>query len=218
MPDETPPHAKRATSHHGRPRASELLDIFVEGHPDDRIVLGDLITLLGDRAFGALLLIFALPNMIPVPLPGLSTVLGLPMVLFAAQLMLGHPAPWLPARLARLTVRRETFLTMVGATKRYLVWAERLLRPRWSILTDGPGERLLGAVCLLLSLILILPIPLGNLLPAFAVALMALGLLEKDGVCVTIGLCVAAGSVTVVVAVVVLIVEAALLLYRQLFP
>jgi hypothetical protein len=89
-----------------RARVSELLDFFVAGHPGDRIVLGDLIDLLGDRAFGAMLLIFALPNMVPVPLPGLSTVLGAPMVLFAAQLMLGHPKPWLPARLSKLSIAR----------------------------------------------------------------------------------------------------------------
>jgi len=200
-----------------RARVSELLDFFVAGHPGERIVLGDLIELLGDRAFGAMLLIFALPNMVPVPLPGLSTVLGAPMVLFAAQLMLGHPKPWLPARLSKLSIARETFVTMAGASRGYLERVERFLKPRWLVLTDGRGERMLGAVCLLLSLILILPIPFGNMLPAFAVALIAVGILEKDGICVTIGLAVATFSVSVVIGVVTVMIKAGLLLIRHLF-
>jgi hypothetical protein len=68
-----------------------------------------------------------------------------------------------------------------------------------------------------LALVLSLPIPFGNLLPAFAIALMALGLLEEDGVCVLAGLVVAAISLTVVAGVIGMAVQAGLALVERIF-
>lgn len=184
------------------PRASELLDHFLERHPHDRVTLGKLVEVLGDRAFGALLLVFALPNLIPVPLPGLSTVLGIPMVLFAVQLMLGMPRPWLPRKLAELTLPRSTVEVLAARTTHWLQRAERLLRPRLIAFAEGPGERLIGLWVLVIALVLCLPIPLGNWLPAFAVCLMSLGIIEKDGLVVGIGAAVGAVSLAVVASVI----------------
>jgi hypothetical protein len=198
-------------------RASELLDRFLSSHREDRIALSDLVAALGDRAFGALLLVFALLNLIPVPLPGLSTVLGIPMVLLAAQLTLGRHKVWLPARLAAVTMPRDSFARMIGRAERHLQRIEKLLRPRWTRLTEGMAERGIGTVCLVLALVLSLPIPFGNLLPAFAIALMALGLLEEDGICVLAGLVVAAISLTVVAGVIGMAVQAGLALVERIF-
>ncbi|HYD32158.1 MAG TPA: exopolysaccharide biosynthesis protein [Azospirillaceae bacterium] len=181
-------------------RASELIDQFLEEYPSDEVTLGDLVAMLGNRAFGALLLVFALPNVIPMP-PGTSTVLGLPLVLFAAQMTLGLPKPWLPKRLARLPLDRAMLERWTNAGKRYIAWIEGMMKPRLPFLADVRFERALGAVCLLLALILSLPIPLGNMLPALAIVMMALGLLEKDGLVVLFGLITAAFSGVLVAAV-----------------
>ncbi len=61
------------------------------------------------------------------------------------------------------------------------------MRPRLHLLTLGIAERVLGAVCALLAFLLILPIPLGNLLPALSILLIALGLIESDGLCAMAG-------------------------------
>ena len=72
--------------------------------------------------------------------------------------------------------------------------AERLLRPRLLWLTCALGERLIGAVCLFLAVVLVLPIPFGNMLPAAAISLLALGVLERDGLWVIAGLITAAAG------------------------
>ena len=62
---------------------------------------------------------------------------------------------------------------------------------------------------------LALPIPLGNLLPAVAVTLVALGLIEKDGIFVALGLAVGAGSLALVAGVISAVVLTAIFFVRE---
>lgn len=77
-------------------------------------------------------------------------------------------------------------------------------------------EYVVGFICFLLSVMLALPIPRGNMLPALAISLMALGILEKDGLWVLAGLSVAAVSSVVVSGVVFALVKTAIFLVRQM--
>lgn len=179
----------------------------------ERITVGDLLQALGDRALGALLFIFAVPNVMPVP-PGVSTVLGAPLLFLAAQLMFGL-RPWLPAIVAKRSISREDLATLVRRVVPWLTKAEKLLRPRLRVLAGPPAEYLVGFVCLVLASILVLPIPLGNALPALAISLMALGVLERDGLWVLGGLVTAVASVAVVYGVVFAMAKAALYLLAR---
>lgn len=161
-----------------------------------RVSIGDLLAALQDRAVAALLLLFALPNVIPAP-PGTSALLGAPLVFLAAQLTFGL-RPWLPRLITERSITREHFAALVSRAAPWLDRAERLLRPRWTVLCRPPAEYGVGLVCLLLSVIVFLPIPFGNMLPAFAICLMALAILELDGLWVLAGLLTAAGSVALV--------------------
>ena len=181
----------------------------------ERIAIGDLLTALGDRAIGALLFVFAFPNILPTP-PGTSTVLGAPLIFLAAQLMFGW-RPWLPAVVAKRSMAQADFAGLVRRIAPWLERAERLLRPRWSGLARRPMEHVVGAVCLLLAVILVLPIPLGNVLPALALCLLALGVLERDGLWVLAGLGTAVAAVAVVWGVVFALVKTALFLLPQIF-
>jgi hypothetical protein len=179
----------------------------------ERIAVGDLLRALGDRALGALIFIFAVPNVIPVP-PGVSTVLGAPLLFLSVQLMFGL-RPWLPALVAKRSISREDLATLVRRVVPWLARAEKLLRPRVRVLAGPPAEYLVGLVCLLLACILVLPIPLGNALPALAISLMALGVLERDGLWVLGGLVTAVASVALVYGVVLAMAKAALYLLAR---
>ncbi len=165
-----------------------------------RISVGDLLSALGDRALGALMFVFAVPNVVPTP-PGTSTVLGAPLVFLAAQLAFGWK-PWLPGIISRRSMSREDFHLLVGRVAPWLERAEKLLKPRASFLAVPPMEYVVGLLCLLLAVVLVLPIPLGNMLPAAAVSLMALGLLERDGLWIAAGLLATVASTVLVSGVV----------------
>jgi hypothetical protein len=208
VPDTTPRPRPRRTSH--------LLRDFVTSHPEPRISLGVLRDALGDRGFGVLLFIFALPNLVPVNIPLLSAVLGLPLVLLAAQLTYGRHKPWFPRWLTERSFSREGFANVVLRSLPYLEGAERLLRPRLTVLLSWTGERLIGLAILILALVLFLPIPFANWLPACAIAIIGLAIVEKDGLAVLVGLAVGVASLAVAAAVVIGLVKALLLLFSNM--
>jgi len=168
------------------PRASQVLEDFLALDHGERVRLGDAMLALGDRAFGAFLILLSVPNVLPVP--GLSTVTGLLLFVLGTQIAAGRPSPWLPRRLAAVSVERGALLRVLKRAKPKIVWVEqRLLRPRLTLLACGLGERAAGAFIMLMAGVMALPIVFGNQPPAFAICLIALGLIERDGVFVLAG-------------------------------
>ena len=194
---------------------SQVLRHLAEEPGADRISIGDLLTALGDRAVAALLFVFAVPNIVPTP-PGASTILGAPLLILAVQLTFGR-RPWLPAVVRRQSMSRVDYQSLAARITPWLERAERLLRPRWSFLALPPMEYLIGLVCLLLAIVLVLPIPLGNIPPAIAISLMALGILERDGLWVLAGLLAAATSSVVVSGVVMAMIKTASYFLENIF-
>jgi len=177
-------------------RFSQILQELADGAGKDRISVGDLVQAMQDRAFGALLLVFAFPNILPSP-PGLAAVLGLPLVYLSTQMMLGQ-LPWLPKFIANRSMTHQNFVTVVEKGTPWLSRAERLLQQRVGFMTSAPVERFLGLVCLIIAVVLMLPIPFGNMLPSLAICLIALGVLERDGVWIIAGVLGGVIAVTVV--------------------
>lgn len=210
--DPEPPLCRRPAA----PRTSTLLLAFTAHHTHERVYLNDLARLLGNRSFGFLLLLFALPNTLPIiGIPGVSTLTGIPLAIVALQMMMGLPEPKLPAWVAERSLYRDDFRRIIDAIIPWLRKLERLTKPRWLGVTGPVGERWLGAFCLLLAAVLVLPIPLGNLPPAVAVTLVALGLIEKDGVFIALGLAVGVGSLALVAGVVSAMVLTAVFFVRE---
>lgn len=191
-------------------RLSDILTGIAGDETRDRVSVADIFQAMGDRAFGALILIFALPNVIPTP-PGTSALTGAPLVFLSAQLMLGQ-SPWLPRIIADRSMTRSDFASIVSRISPWLARGERMLRPRLSFLIYPPAEYVIGLLCLVLAIILTLPVPLGNILPAIAICLFSCGILERDGIFVLLGTAMFAVSVSVVAGVVYALVKGFLLL------
>ena len=168
------------------PALSELLSHIAYDDTRERVSVADLLHISRDRAFGALLFVFALPNVVPMP-PGTSAILGLPLVLLAAQFLWGRKTPWLPRMITERSIARTEFVGLLTRINPVLSRVERILRPRIAVLVSPAAERILGVVLLGLSVILFLPIPFGNMLPAAAICLMSLSLVEHDGLIVALG-------------------------------
>jgi hypothetical protein len=194
---------------------SRILTEIAEDPARARVSIRDLIDAMGDRAFGALLLVFALPNAIPAP-PGTSGVLGVPLVILTAQLML-RQRPWLPDWILRRSMTRADFAGLVGRMLPWLAKAEKLLRPRLLPLTRPAAEHAIGALGLVLAIVLLLPIPLGNMLPAIAICIFALGILERDGVWIIAGAVTGAAALALVAGVLIALVKAVAFILSRVF-
>ena len=198
----------------GGPSLSEILSRIAADETRQRISVGDLITALHDRAIGALIFVFAFPNIVPMP-PGTSAILGAPLLFLTAQLAFGR-SPWLPKVIAGRSMERVHFAAVVHRVAPWLARAERLLRPRLEILARPPCEYLIGGICLLLSIILFLPIPMGNMPPAVSICVFALAVLERDGIWVLIGVGAAIAAVAIVWGVLFALFQSALFLIVRL--
>jgi hypothetical protein len=180
-------------------RLSDLLMRQAAAVTSEHITLGDMAEFLGDRSIGGLLLVLALPMALPVPAPGISVLFGVPMIVIAAQLALGYRRAWLPARLARRSVRRSSFLTIVDRILPTLRRLERIVRPRAGWLV-GPWAKVpVGIICFVLAIIITLPVPLGHVVPGTAISVLALGLIERDGIAIALGIFTAVVGLLVVI-------------------
>lgn len=185
---------------------SHILEALAHDPARKRVSVGDVLHAMDDRALVALILLFALPNTVPVP-PGTSAVLGTPLLFLTSQLMMGL-RPWLPRAIAVRSMPRRDFAKLLTRAARWLARAEPLLRPRLQALAGARASRWLGGLCVVLACILVLPIPMGNMLPAWAISMLALGLLQRDGLWVLAGIVVSGVSIGVAADVVLLLAKA----------
>jgi hypothetical protein len=180
------------------PLSQQLLRLVQAGE-SERVSLGDLLAGIKTHARATLLILFAIPNLLP-GLPGTSAITGLPLVVLTFQMMLGRPV-WLPGFIANRSLLRANLLALLTRAAPYLERVERVLHPRLSHLTAEPAQRLIGGIGVLLALLVMLPIPLGNFLPALAILIAALGLLGRDGAFILAAAALAISAVVVLIAV-----------------
>ncbi|WP_162917070.1 exopolysaccharide biosynthesis protein [Dongia deserti] len=171
-----------------RETASQVLHRLSIGKPEDKVSLGEMLDVLGERGFGVLLIAFAVPNLLPFPgVPGVSFVTGMAILYIAIQLILAKDEPALPKWIGQKSFTRGQLSRFIVKTNPFLRWLEKPIRPRWTPAVVGIGERAIGVVALIHALTLALPIPMGNLPQAVALILFALALIELDGLMAVLG-------------------------------
>lgn len=161
-----------------------LTRLTLEGGP--RLYVGEVLEAFGERGIGALMLLFSLINFLPLP-PGGTTITGAPLLIFSFDLAIGSESRWLPGKLLGKSIERSTFRKGIGWLIPLIRVFENLTRPRMLWLTGRFGQGMIGLACFLLSIVLVLPIPLGNIAPAVTMAFFSLGVMQRDGVAVILG-------------------------------
>ena len=159
-----------------------------EGENDEQTAkLGDVIDRLDERAFGFLLLLLALPCCLPF-IYLLPQIVALPMLLLAGQMAAGRHHPWLPRKFHERTFSVPDFQNVVNRSARYVGWIEHIAMPRLRPVTSHMATRLVGALLLIPTASILVPLPSTNTIPGIGVAITSLGLIERDGVLVILGL------------------------------
>ena len=154
--------------------------------PAERVSMQTLAQAHGPAANGTLLLMMAAPCLLPVP--GVGTVLGLGMAALAAAMWRGHSSACLPRRVAELELSRRWAQRVLGMLASAYSIAGRFARARLCHLASADRRSWTAVAIGLMAVIVVLPIPFGNLLPALALMLIGLGLVFRDGVAVVLGL------------------------------
>lgn len=160
----------RATLTGGSVRVADILDAFHE------------------RGFGVVMLIFALPMALPIPVPpGVNIALAAPLLFLTSQQMVGRRNVWLPHRVRAKTISADKLSNMLEGMISFLQKLEALTRPRMGVLTSSGAQKVTGFLGFIMALTVCIPLPLTNTVPSFGIAIMALGVLMRDGLAVLIG-------------------------------
>jgi hypothetical protein len=198
-------------------RVSVVLHDFFKNFSSPQVAVSQFTDALADRAFALLLLVFALPNLVPFPIPGISVFFGVPLMFLSFQFMLGRRAPWFPGWIGRRSLPRKDLEKVVMYVIPHIKKIERFLKPRLHFLLNTFSERVIALVCLVMAVLIALPIPLGNWFPAFTIFLLAVAVLERDGIFVVLGAISAVVSVLLVGTLVLAAVKAAYFVLQQSF-
>lgn len=164
---------------------SEVLESLGQGD-DPKLKLDEVVAAFGDRGLGALILVLTLMALLPWP-PGGKAVFAVPIVLLAFELAFQRNEVWLPRWALKASLSRVAYRGAVSRIMRPIRFVENLTRPRLHALTGPAGEVVMGVLCVLLAMIMALPVPFGDMLPGLAMLFFALGVMQKDGIAVLIG-------------------------------
>jgi hypothetical protein len=129
----------------------------------------------------------ALP--IPVP-PGVNIILASPLIFLTAQQAVGKHAPWLPQFILRKQVKRSLFQKTMLTILPWIKKIEIISRARLGFLTRGIFSYVIGLSGLAMALCVCVPIPGTNSIPSFGIAVMAVGVLMRDGLAVLAGMAI----------------------------
>lgn len=165
----------------GTQRLSTLLaDIF---NPERRRTsFGELVDELDQHGMAIILILFSVPSALPLPAPGYSTALSIPLMLIGLRLLSGRDTLWLPHRVRDKSFEPARFKKLLGPMLKLVRFIERFSRPRFVRFAESKWLTVgLGALICLLAASMALPIPGTNTLPAGGIFLIGFGLLEKDG-------------------------------------
>ena len=168
---------------------SETLSQAVDGIEGDTVTLRKLMTAIGEQGLLVLCAIATLPFLIPVSIPGVSTVFGAAIVLLAVAITMNR-LPWLPQRILDRPLETAKLLPALRKGVAIVSKLDAWVLPRIMMLTTGPMARFNGLVLVFAGLLLMAPfglVPFSNTAPAVAILLLTMGMLQRDGLFVLLG-------------------------------
>jgi hypothetical protein len=174
---------------------SEILQRLHDATPKEHFTLGWLMGMLDKRSFGLIMLMCAVVAVIP----GVSIVAGLLLIIIAVQMIEGRPAPAFPDGIADRPLPARHLASVIRRFLPALKYLEHIAHPRWPTPHEAT-KRVVGVAVLILSIaVAFTPLPLSNIPPALAIALISLAYLEEDGLLLGIGLIAGAAVLTIIV-------------------
>ncbi|MFA7344250.1 MAG: exopolysaccharide biosynthesis protein [Terrimicrobiaceae bacterium] len=188
------------------PRVSDDLKRILELAGGNPISVADIIRHTRGRGLQTIAIVLCLPFLSPVALPGLSIPFGIAIAICGLRIAFRHQ-PWLPEFIARRNVSFAVLERTLHFGITIHARLEKFLRPRWTVLADShPAQMAAGFAIAFSAFLLSLPIPppfpFTNMIPGFAIILLALGMLERDGAVMVSGYFLMAVSAVYVVLIV----------------
>jgi len=204
MSDMTAPAKPRAAPvKAGRTHAlCEVLDELIGAVSDakrEKVPVRALVTAVGRRTYGPLLLVIGLFAISPATIvPLMTSFTAVVILVLALQMALGFRRPWLPKSILDIEVPRQAMFDFFEKARPTIAKLDGVwLRPRLTFLTKPPFVNLV-ALCVAAAALITLPlsfIPFAPLAPGIAIVLFGLGMTARDGLWLGLGMAAVAGSI-----------------------
>lgn len=167
---------------------SGLLNDFKAALPEAEVPLEHILEALHERGFGVLLFVLAFPMALPVPKPpGVTFLLGIPLLLLTSQQAIGRRTIWIPEFIRRRTIPRMRLVFLIEKVLPWILKAEQFIRPRMGWATHGLAARSSGLAGVIMSTAIFLPFPGFNTIPSMSLCLLSIGDVMRDGLAVVVG-------------------------------
>ena len=152
------------------------------------ITLGKIVENVEGEAILILCLISIIPFMQPIPIPGLSSILGLIVLLQGVGLMIWSK-PLLTKRMKKLNITHDRFEKIFIVAEKFSSFTSKISAFKHPVVNTRASHFVCGLAIVLSSafLSLPLPIPFSNLIPALSIFLICIGLLEEDIILILVG-------------------------------
>jgi hypothetical protein len=157
---------------------AEIVEDCIE---DETVTVDEFLGKMGHRAIALAILVFSLSAVVAGVVPGFSTLMAIPIMFMALQMVLGRNTVALPKNIREKHISPKLIRGALAQSVPTLRWVEKFLRPRLLVLTHPMAERLVALIIFILAGVLSLPIPGGNFLPSIGISILALAMLERDG-------------------------------------
>lgn len=165
-------------------KAHRLLNPAFSGNT---LTIGEVLNVLGRPTLLSIILLLALLVIVMDAIPGASFILGIALTWFSIQFAIGRATPWLPGKVKHHQVSSARLAPWLSNLTRVFELLENIAHPRYTLFAERPYALLTAFLMAILSVFIALPVPFGDVVPAIAVALLALGQLEFDGALIAIG-------------------------------
>lgn len=168
-------------------RTSAILAEIVKKYKNKKMSIQEFAETLMDRSFSIAILILAIPNSIPLGIPGISTITGFVIMILGLEMAIGCRYLYLPKWISEKQRSTKTLLKLVGWSIGIIEKIEFLIKPRLSLFIPLI-ERFAGITIIVMGFILFLPIPFINFIAGICIVIMALGVMERDGLVIIFGI------------------------------
>ena len=169
----------------------EKIELVIEKLPPAEVALIEIMDIVGADSLLLLTVFLCLVFLVPVSIPGVSTVFGTGILLIGITRLFSRKL-WLPKTIADRKLSSEKLSKVF---KRALVWFRRLekisCQHRLSGLTSGGLMTVLNNLSFILAALLLMApfgfIPFSNTLPALALISLSVGMIQRDGGFILLG-------------------------------
>lgn len=169
----------------------EKIELIIQQMPESEVTLVEIMDIVGADGLLLLTIFLSLIFLVPVSIPGVSTVFGSAILLIGLTRLFSRNL-WLPEKIG---ARKLSSASLVEGFNKALKWFHRLekvSKPHRLPLFAAAGVMgvLNNLSFILAALLLMMPfglIPFSNTFPAVAVIFLAIGMMQRDGVSVLFG-------------------------------